>query len=360
MTTSLQNSVFLKACRREPVPYTPVWLMRQAGRYMKDYRALREKVPFIELCKNKDLAAEITVTAQKTLGVDAAIIFSDILLIVEPMGLSLNYLKGDGPSIRKTIRSAQDVEAIPEIEPQESLGFVLDAIRLARKTLPKDIPLIGFAGAPFTLASYMIEGGPSKDFEQTKRFMYADQGAWKAFMEKIARATAKYLEAQIQAGVQAVQIFDSWVGCLEPSEYEEYVLPYTAQTIRRLGSKVPAIHFGTGTSGFLELMAKAGGDVIGVDHRIPLDEAWKRIGYDRAIQGNLDPLALCSSKENLPSHVETILKYAAGRPGHIFNLGHGVLPETPLENVIELVDLVHELSKKKPPHAPPSQGGESK
>ena len=347
MTESLQNSVFLKACRRELVPYTPVWLMRQAGRYMKDYRAIREKTPFIELCKNKDLAAEITVTAQKTLGVDAAIIFSDILLIVEPMGLSLNYLKGDGPSIRKTVRSAQDVEAIPEIAPEQSLAFVLDAIRQARKTLPPDIPLIGFAGAPFTLASYMIEGGSAsggKDFEETKRFMVADAGVWKAFMEKIARATALYLDAQIRAGAQAVQLFDSWVGCLEPSEYEEYVLPYTSQVIRGIGSKVPVIHFGTGTSAFLELMVKAGGDVLGVDHRIRLDEAWKRIGYDRAIQGNLDPLVLCSSKENLPHHVETILKYAGDRPGHIFNLGHGVLPETPLENVLELIQLVHKLS----------------
>ncbi len=348
--SDLQNSVFLKACRREPVPYTPVWLMRQAGRYMKDYRALREKVPFIELCKNKDLAAEITVTAQRTLGVDAAIIFSDILLIVEPMGLSLNYLKGDGPSIRKTVRSARDVEAIPEIDPEKSLTFVLDAIRLARRSLPPDIPLIGFAGAPFTLASYMIEGGPSKDFEETKKLMYADVGAWKAFMEKIARATALYLDAQIRAGAQAVQIFDSWVGCLEPFEYEEYVLPYTAQVVREIGSKVPVIHFGTGTSAFLELMAKAGGDVIGVDHRIRLDEAWKRIGYDKAIQGNLDPLALCFSREDLLGQVEMILKYAGGRSGHIFNLGHGVLPETPLENVITLVDYVHSMTGKERLH----------
>ena len=342
----LQNSVFLKACRREPVPYTPVWLMRQAGRYMKDYRAIREKTPFIALCKNKDLAAEITVTAQKTLGVDAAIIFSDILLIVEPMGLSLSYQKGDGPSIRKMIRTAQDVEAIPEINPEESLFFIFDAIRQARKSLPANIPLIGFAGAPFTLASYMIEGGPSKDFEETKRFMHADPGIWGAFMEKIARATTKCLNAQIRAGAQAVQIFDSWVGCLEPYEYEEYVLPYTSQVIRGIESKVPVIHFGTGTAAFLELFAKAGGDVIGVDHRIRLDEAWKRIGDDRAIQGNLDPLILCSSKENLRGHVETILKYAGSRPGHIFNLGHGVLPETPLENVIALVETVHQLSSR--------------
>ncbi len=344
--TDLENCVFLKACRREPVPYTPVWLMRQAGRYMKDYRAIREKTPFIEICKNKDLAAEITVKAQESIGADAAIIFSDILLIVEPFGLSLNYLKGDGPSIRKMIRTPEDIEGLPEINPEESLSFVLEAIRQARKSLKSDIPLIGFAGAPFTLASYMIEGGPSQDFEETKKLMYADAGVWKELMQKIARATMHYLNAQISAGVQAVQLFDSWVGCLEPAEYQEYVLPYTSEVIAGIKGKVPVIHFGTGTASFLDLLAKAGGDVIGVDHRVRLDEAWEKIGTDKAIQGNLDPLALCSSKENLKHHVETILKYAAGRPGHIFNLGHGVLPETPLENVIALIELVHTMSRR--------------
>ncbi len=347
MASELENSVFMKACRREPVPYTPVWLMRQAGRYMKEYRAIREKTPFLEICKNKDLAAEITVHAQETIHADAAIIFSDILLIVEPLGLSLSYKKGDGPSIRKMIRTTKDIEKIPEIDPEESLSFVIEAVRQARKSLKPNIPLIGFAGAPFTLASYMIEGGSSKDFEETKKLMTADASAWKELMQKIARATTLYLNAQIRAGVQAVQLFDSWVGCLEPKEYREYVLPYTSQVIAGVKKHTPVIHFGTGTTAFLGLMAEAGGDVIGVDHRVRLDEAWKNIGYDKAIQGNLDPLTLCSSKENLRNHVETILKYAAGRPGHIFNLGHGVLPETPLGNVIELIELVHSMSRKE-------------
>ncbi|HTL71255.1 MAG TPA: uroporphyrinogen decarboxylase [Candidatus Eisenbacteria bacterium] len=343
---ALHESVFLKACRREKTPRTPVWLMRQAGRYMKEYRTIREKTPFLSICRDKDLVAEITVTAQEKIGADAAILFADILLIVEPFGLGLDFAKGDGPSIRRPVRQAADVEALPEVEPAESLAYVLDAARLTRSSLKPGVPLIGFAGAPFTLAAYMIEGGSSRDFEAAKRFLYDDPGAWKALMEKIARATSKYLNAQIDAGVQAVQLFDSWVGCLEPAEYEEYVLPYTAQVFRSLKPGVPAIHFGTGTAALLELMARAGGDVIGVDHRVPLDEAWKRVGYNRAIQGNMDPLVLCSSLENIKNHAVMILDQARGRQGHIFNLGHGVLPETPVENVIALTAMVREFSGK--------------
>jgi uroporphyrinogen decarboxylase len=340
-----RNNVFLKACRREPVPYTPVWLMRQAGRYMKEYRELREKTPFLELCKNKDLAAEITVTAQEKIKADAAIIFADILLILEPMGRGLEFVKGDGPSLRR-LESPADVEKLPEIEPKASLAFVLDAIREARRALKDGVPLIGFAGAPFTIVSYMIEGGPSKHFERTKTWMREEPASWKALMAKLTRATIKYLSAQIEAGAQAVQLFDSWVGCLRPEEYRTYVLPYSQHVILGLKGKVPVIHFGTGTDRFLELMSQAGGEVIGVDHGIRLEEAWKQIGYEKGIQGNLNPKALLGGVQEIRSEVQRILKEAGGRPGHIFNLGHGVLPETPVENVIALVDMVHELSRR--------------
>ncbi len=354
------ESVFLKACRLENVPYTPVWLMRQAGRYMKEYRDLREKVPFVELCKNKDLAAEITVAAQEKIKADAAIIFSDILLIVEPFGLGLEYSKNDGPVIGDAIREEKKILRLPEIEPEESLGFVFDAIREARARLKPNIPLIGFSGAPFTLASYMIEGGASKNFQHTKTLMYSNETLWHALMGKIARAVSKYLIAQINAGVQAVQLFDSWVGCLSPEDYEKYVLPYSQQVIDSietglhqkdkdlsLKQRIPLIHFGTNTGSFLELMAKAGGDVIGVDFRVQLDEAWQRIGHDRAIQGNLDPAILLGPIDKIRPRVKSILDQAGSRPGHIFNLGHGVLPETPVENVIALVEMVHEFSMKQ-------------
>ncbi len=340
-----ESNVFLKACRREPVPYTPIWLMRQAGRYMKEYRELREKTPFLEICKNKDLAAEITVMAQEKIKADAAIIFADILLILEPMGLGLQFVKGDGPSVRR-LESAADVEKIPEIDPKESLSFVMNAIRQARQSLQPHVPLIGFAGAPFTIASYMIEGGPSKHFERTKTWMREETASWKTLMVKLTRATIKYLNAQIEAGAQAVQLFDSWVGCLRPEEYRTFVLPYSQHVILGLKGKVPVIHFGTGTDRFLELMSQAGGEVIGVDHGVKLEEAWKRIGHEKAIQGNLNPKALLGSVQGIKAEVQRILKEAGGRPGHIFNLGHGVLPETPVENVIALVDMVHEMSRK--------------
>lgn len=341
----LEQSVFLKACRREKTPYTPIWLMRQAGRYMKEYRDLRARTPFLDICKNKDRVTEITVNAQEKIGADAAIIFSDILLIVEPFGLGLQYLKGDGPSVGR-VQSARDIEVLPDIDPKASLSFVMDAIGQTRRALRPDIPLIGFAGAPFTLASYMIEGGPSEDFLATKHLMRGEPELWKKLMAKITRATIKYLSAQIEAGVQAVQLFDSWVGCLSAEEYEKFVFPYSQHVILGLKSKAPVIHFGTNTAHLLSLMSKAGGDVIGVDHRIGLEEAWGRIGWNKAVQGNLDPKIVCSSIPEIKKHVEEILRQADGRPGHIFNLGHGVLPETPVENVIALVDMVHELSTK--------------
>jgi uroporphyrinogen decarboxylase len=342
---ALKDSVFLKACRGEETPYTPVWLMRQAGRYMKDYRAIREKTPFLDICKNKDLVTEITVTAQEKLGVDAAIIFADILLLVEEFGLGLQYLKGDGPAIGRPVRSAADIENLPELETVDGLSYVYDAIRQTRASLKKNVPLIGFAGAPFTMASYMIQGGGSKDFERTKKLMSSDDRAWNALMGKVTRATSVYLKNQIRAGAQAVQIFDSWAGCLEPREYEDYVLPHSKALIESLGNEVPVIHFGTGTGRFLELFASAGASVVGVDHRVGLADAWKRIG-GRAIQGNLDPLVLCSSFDNVKSHAKAVLDETAGRPGHIFNLGHGILPDTPEANAIDLVAYVHEASRR--------------
>ena len=342
----LSESVFLKACRLEKTPYTPVWLMRQAGRYMKEYRVLREKTPFLTLCKDKDLAAEVTVFAQEKIKADAAIIFSDILLILESFGVGLEYSKDDGPVIKTPIREAGQIERLPEISPKESLPFVFDAIRLTRKSLKPNIPLIGFSGAPFTLASYLIEGGSSKDFTRTKAFMILNETSWKLLMEKIARAVTKLLNAQIEAGVEAVQIFDSWAGCLTSEEYKKYALPYTQQIIKGLNREAPCIHFGTGTGNFLELLREAGGDVIGVDFRVGLGHAWKRIGYDRGVQGNLDPKVLFEPVGEIRKKVKVILDEAEGRAGHIFNLGHGVLPETPVQHVMELVQMVHEMSKR--------------
>lgn len=340
-----RESVFLKACRREKTPYTPIWLMRQAGRYMKEYRDLRSRFSFLGLCKNKDLAAEVTLSAAEKIKADAAIIFSDILLIVESLGLGLEYGSEDGPVISSGIRALADVDRLREIDPQESLNFVFEAIRLTRSQLDPRIPLIGFSGAPFTLAAYVIEGGTSRAFLNTKRFMYADTGAWHALMQKISRGVVKYLNAQIDAGADAIQIFDSWVGCLGPADYRAFVLPHSKAVIEGLRPGVPVIHFGTGTSALLKDMREAGGSVIGVDFRIGLDEAWKTIGYDRAIQGNLDPAVLCSSIGRIRSAAEQILNQAEDRPGHIFNLGHGILPMTPVENVIALVEMVHEFSR---------------
>ena len=336
----------MKACRREPVPYTPIWLMRQAGRYMREYREVRARTTFLELCKTPSLAAEVTVTAAERLAVDAAIIFADILLILEPMGIDLEFAQGEGPVIHNPVRDAADIRKLREVEDVGALGFVYEAIRLTRSQLKPDVPLIGFCGAPFTLASYMIEGGGSKNYVHTKRLMYDDSGAWHAMMSLIARALVKYLNAQIDAGAQAVQLFDSWVGCLGPDDYQEFVLPHSRAVIEGVKPSVPVIHFGTGTAALLELMRQAGGDVIGLDWRVRLDEGWQRVGHDVAVMGNLDPIALFASTDALRSQAKRILDQAGGRPGHVFNLGHGILPETPVENVIALVDMVHEMSQK--------------
>ncbi len=345
-TEALQNSPFMRACRREPTPYTPVWLMRQAGRYMREYREVRARTSFLELCKTPDLAAEVTVTAAERLKVDAAIIFADILLIIEPMGLDLEFAKGEGPVIHNPVRAAADVERLREVETIESLEYVMQAIRATRRALKPDLPLIGFSGAPFTLASYIVEGGASKNYVHTKRLMYEDAGAWHGMMSLISRALAKYLNAQIAAGAQAVQIFDSWVGCLSPDDYREYVLPHTRAVIEQVTPGTPVIHFGTGTAALLELLREAGGDVIGFDWRVRLDEAWARVGDDVAAMGNFDPVRLFADVEHVRAEAKKILAQAAGRPGHIFNLGHGILPETPVENVIALVEAVHEYSQR--------------
>jgi len=343
----LETSIFMRACRRQPTEYTPIWLMRQAGRYMPEYREIRARNSFLELCKNSELAAEVTVTAAHRLGVDAAIIFADILLIVEPMGLGLRFEKGDGPVLDGLIRTSPDVHRLRDVEPEDSLPFVFDAVRKARAGLRSDIPLIGFAGAPFTLASYIVEGGASKNYRHTKTLMYRDPGGWHTMMELISRSLIRYLNGQIAAGAQAVQLFDSWAGCLSAQDYGEFVLPHTRRVIEDIKPGVPVIHFSTGTGGYLDLVRQAGGDVIGIDWRVDLSQAWRQIGYDRAIQGNLDPLVLFAEPAFIASQAKEILGKAEGHPGHIFNLGHGILPETPVDHVIALVDKVHEMSSRQ-------------
>ncbi|HYO63396.1 MAG TPA: uroporphyrinogen decarboxylase [Pyrinomonadaceae bacterium] len=345
MTEELWESPFMRACRRESVPYTPVWLMRQAGRYMREYREVRERHTFLEMCKKPEVAAEVTVYAAKRLKVDAAIIFADILLIIEPMGLELEFAKGEGPVIHNPVRGASDVARVREVEDVGSLGYVYEAIKLTRAELPADVPLIGFCGAPFTLASYVIEGGGSRNYVNTKRLMYTDAGAWHELMSRLARALVRYLNAQVEAGAQAVQLFDSWVGALSPDDYREYVLPHTRSVVEGVRGGVPVIHFGTGTATLLELMREAGGDVIGLDWRVRLDESWRRLG-DVAVMGNLDPAVLFTNPQTVREHARRVLEQAANRPGHVFNIGHGIMPETPVENVEALVAAVHEMSAR--------------
>jgi len=337
---------FLAACRREPTSYTPVWLMRQAGRYMKEYRDLRAEHGFLDLCKKPELAAEITITPVEKLKVDAAILFADILLIIEPMGAGLEYSKGGGPVIHHPVRSGKDVDALRDFDVASELAYVYEAVKQICKELKGKVPLIGFAGAPFTLASYLIEGGGSRHYIHTKKLCYTAPEAWKRLMERIAKVTAEYLNCQIAAGAQVVQIFDSWAGCLSPMDYEQFVLPYTKMVIDALTPGTPVINFSTGTSGLLTQIRAAGGSVMGVDWRVNLDEAWSALGDDVAIQGNLDPVALLSSPKEIRSRVGDILNRAAGKPGHIFNLGHGVLPETPVDHVVTMVEAVHELSAR--------------
>jgi uroporphyrinogen decarboxylase len=340
------NDRFLKACRRQPVDCTPVWFMRQAGRYMREYQAVRAKHSILDVCKTPDLAAQVTLQPIDRFPLDAAIIFADILLPLEPMGLNVSFLEGEGPVIGNPVRDRATVERL-RVTDGEELRYVEDAIKQARKALAGRVPLIGFAGAPFTLASYAIEGGGSKNFIATKQFMYREAQAWHKLMDKLARVVTGYLRRQIRAGAQAVQLFDSWVGCLSPGDYAEYVLPHVQLIFEGLKPEgVPLIHFGTGTATLLKLMREAGGDVIGLDWRVQLDEAWATIGYDVAIQGNLDPVLLFAPLHEIERRVEDILRRAAGRPGHVFNLGHGILPNTPVEHVAAAVELVHKLSQR--------------
>jgi uroporphyrinogen decarboxylase len=313
---------------------------------MPEYRAVRSKVTFLELCKRPELATAVTVTAVERLGVDAAILFADILLILEPLGLELEFARGAGPVIHNPIRAAADIDRLRPLDDLAPLAYVMDAIRSIRAALRPDIPLIGFAGAPFTLACYAIEGGGSRHYDQAKAFMYRDVGAWNELMGRLTAATARYLNAQAAAGAQALQVFDSWVGTLSPYDYGRFVGPNMSRLFAALDPSVPVIHFGTGTSALLERQRDAGGTVIGLDWRVELDRAWQRVGPGVAVQGNLDPAALLAPLAEIQSQARRILELAGGRPGHIFNLGHGVLPETPVENVRALVDVVHATPRK--------------
>jgi uroporphyrinogen decarboxylase len=334
---------FLKACRCEPVDATPIWLMRQAGRYMAEYRALRQKYGILDIIKTPELAVEVTMQPLNAFNLDAAIIFADILPPLEGMGLKLTFEKGEGPVIHNPIRTSADIDALHQPEPRESLAFTLDAIALARQELVGRVPLIGFSGAPFTLASYAIEGGSSRNFRLTKSLMYQEPAAWHCLMDKLAELVGEYLYAQAEAGAQALQLFDSWAGVLSPLDYQEFVLPYSRRAIERAKvSRVPVIHFGTNTSGMLPLIKQAGSDVVGVDWRIELSQARKILGDEVAIQGNLDPVLLFAPLPTLKQRAAAILDQIAGHPGFIFNLGHGILPDTPVEHVMVLVDFVHE------------------
>jgi uroporphyrinogen decarboxylase len=347
-STSLPASQFLRACRRLAVDYTPVWFMRQAGRYMPEYRAIRAQHTLLEIVEQPELAAEITLQPVRALGVDAAILFADILLPIVPMGLHLEFVKGEGPSIGEPVRSVSEIQRLRRLDPESDLGHVLEAVRLVRRELEgENIALIGFAGAPFTVASYMIEGGPSRTYRHTKGLMHAQPEVWEMLMNLLSDSLASYLRAQVEAGAQAVQLFDSWVGNLTPSDYQRNVLPFTQRVIQEVESSgVPVIHFGTDTAALLPYLKKAGGSVVGLDWRIELDAGWKMLGPDLAVQGNLDPVSLFDPIPVLRGQVVDILKQAGGRPGHIFNLGHGILPETPVDHVKAVVDIVHEFTAR--------------
>ena len=342
-----KDSRFLKACRGEEVDCTPAWFMRQAGRYMEEYRKLRQKHTLLEICASPELIREVTLQPIRRFDLDAAIIFADILLPLKSMGVSFEFAKGEGPLIHNPIRSPEDAGKLYLGDPKEDLRSVFEAIGLVRSELDPQTALIGFAGAPFTVASYIIEGGSSRNFLHTKLFMYTYPEAWQKLMETVTEVTVRYLTAQIEAGAQAIQLFDSWVGCLEPEDYRRYVLPYSQKTFAGLKAySVPLIHFGAGTATLLELMREAGGTVMSVDWRISLKRAWRSLGNDTPIQGNLDPAALLAPRHCLEEKVDKVLEEADGRAGHIFNLGHGILPPTPVENVEAVLKWVHDKSRR--------------
>lgn len=341
----MTNDRFLRACRREPVDCTPIWLMRQAGRYLPEYRTLRERYSMLEAIKTPEVAVEITLQPVRRFDLDAAIIFGDILPPLESMGAEVQFTRGDGPAITHPVRTAADVDALRVPSGEEIAPYTQEAIRLVSKELAGRVPLIGFAGAPFTLAAYLVEGGSSRDYALAKQLMYTEPATWHALMEKLARTVGAYLRAQAAAGAQALQLFDSWAGALGPTDYREFVLPHSRSTIEMAqAAGVPVIHFSTGTAGMLELIREAGGDVVGVDWRVDLDTAWGRLGAGVAVQGNLDPMALLAPVPWIERRASDVLRRAGGRPGHIFNLGHGVLPGTPPEHVAALVDAVHAMS----------------
>ncbi|MBL8179328.1 MAG: uroporphyrinogen decarboxylase [Bryobacterales bacterium] len=342
MRVAPMNSRFLDACRRRPTDVRPVWFMRQAGRYMKQYRDIRAKHKILEICKRPDLAAAVTLQPIEVLDVDAAIIFADLLLPVEPMGLKLDFVSGEGPVIDNPVRTSHDVDTL-SISNTDELGYVGESIQMVTRALGGKVPVIGFVGAPFTLASYMIEGGPSKSFLRTKQLMYKDEVLWRRLMGKIVDVLGPFALMQVGAGARAIQVFDSWVGALGPDDYVRYVAPYSRALIERIRSaSVPVIHFGTGAAGFFKELHAAGGDVMGVDWRINIDQAWMDISYRSAVQGNLDPAVLFAPLPELKARVHELLKRTGTRPGHLFTLGHGILPETPVDNVKAGVQIVRD------------------
>jgi uroporphyrinogen decarboxylase len=340
------DSRFVRACKAMAVDRTPVWFMRQAGRYMAEYRAVRKKHSLIEICKNPQLAAEVTITAAEILNVDAAIIFADLLLPLEVMGLPFHFSAGEGPIIDRPVRSQEDVARL-RTDSAADLGYVSEGVRIVSRHFGTKLPVIGFCGAPFTLASYMIEGGGSRHYINTKKMMYSQPENWDELLRKLLFVTSEYATAQVRAGADVIQVFDSWVGCLSVEDYRHYVLPRTSELVRNLKkSGVPVIYFGTNTATLLTSLKETGADVIGLDWRVPLDEGWSRLGNDGAVQGNLDPVVLFSAWKNVKLRAQEILDRAGGRSGHIFNLGHGILPETPVENVKALAAYVQEYSAK--------------
>lgn len=341
---SAPDSNFVRACQRLPVTRTPVWFMRQAGRYMPEYRAVRKQYSLLEICKQPRLAAEVTITAAEILGVDAAIIFADLLLPLEIMELPFHFSAGEGPVIEQPVRNRDDIARL-RTDRAGDLGYVSEAVALVARHFAERVPVIGFCGAPFTLASYMIEGGASRNYVHTKKMMYLSPAQWNALMEKLVAVTSEYSAEQVRAGADAIQIFDSWVGCLSVEDYRRYVLPHVTRMVDRLRQTgVPIIYFATDSATLLPAMRETGADVIGLDWRIPLDEGWRRIEHAAAVQGNLDPVLLFAEWNELRSRAENVLERAGGRAGHIFNLGHGILPETPVENVKNLARFVQEYS----------------
>ena len=338
---------FLRACARKPTDRTPVWFMRQAGRYMAEYRLLRRSHSILEICKTPRLAAEVTQQPIEALDVDAAIVFADLLLPLEVMGLSVEFVGGVGPRIDRPVRSPADVSRL-EAGRSAELGYVGESIALARKGLGDRVPVVGFVGAPFTLASYMIEGGGSRHYARTKSLMWSEPAAWREMMQRIIEVLVPFATCQVRCGAAAIQVFDSWVGALAPADYRRYALPYSRALISQIrATGVPVIHFGTGNGAFLEVFAQAGGEVIGLDWRVELGTAWKRVGTSRAVQGNLDPIALLAPTAELRRKVHAVLDGAGGQPGHIFNLGHGIIPETPVAQVRATVRMVREYQAQR-------------